>query len=330
VNYVVIEARIKRYPKKDTYTMDPENNTGGAAPAASTPVTTASETPAIAVVAPSAPITSLPETTVTTVDPTGTSATLTPTETPKVEVPVQATSTAEPVKTEGTTILGGIPPKTESKITETAKSAEQNKPAEGVKPAEQPKAEGSPSAEPAPLPTYERFTLPEGIQIDEKKLGEFTKDLGEFQVANKVEQTKVQEFAQKLVNRYIAESKETVDRLVKSYEATWEKQKNDWKESFISDPELGGNRQETTATAVQNLVDEFGGSKEQITELRKFMDLGIGNNPNLIRLMKNAADTITDMRKKYETETNRPLTGQRPETVKKSKTQTLYGKTASS
>lgn len=307
--------------------MDPNNNTGTAAPAATT---SAPKPDAAAPAATAAPVSdsAAPTPASTTAVEAAPSAPATPaavaseTLPPAAAAPASTPAAEAPKTPESQTILGTKPPETAE-----SKPATENKPAD-QKPAEQPKAEGSPSAEPAPLPTYEKFTLPEGIQVDEVKLGEFTKDLGEFESANKVEHTKVQEFAQKLVNRYVTETQDTVTRVVDHYNKTWEKQKNEWREAFIADSEMGGNRQETTVKNLVSFVDEFGGDDSQKTELRKFMDTGIGNKPELIRLMNNAAQKINAMRLQYETETNNPLPGRTPESPKKSKTQTLYGKTA--
>lgn len=305
--------------------MNPENNTGEVAPAAPTPAPlpeTAAPAAAPAVENNPAPAPSTEQTVAPAPAPAAT-PTIEPAPAPAPPEPAPAPSPAPVTKT----ILGSEPPKPAPAAAPENKDA---KPVAEAKPAaEQKKDEGGPSAEPAPLPTYEPFKLADGVQIDEKKLGEFTKELGEFEFANKgVEHAKVQEFAQKLVNRYVSETQETVQRIVDHYNNTWDKQKNEWREAFIADAELGGNRQETTAANVQKFVGEFGGDVKQVEALRGFMETGIGNHPALIRLMNNAASTVNALRLKYETETNAPLPGQKPVTEKRSKTQTLYGKSS--
>lgn len=304
--------------------MTVENNTGSAAPAVSTPAPKSE----ISAPAPAADTAiSAPATNPTPIaEPTALPAAEALASAPAV---VDAPAAAEPVLAASakTTILGSEPPKAATALAPENKDV---KPA-GESVAEPKKDEGSQSVEPAPLPTYESFKLADGIQIDERKLGEFTKELGEFEIGTKAEHGKVQEFAQKLVNRYVSETQETVKRIVDHYTNTWDKQKNDWREAFISDPELGGNRQQTTATSVQNFVGEFGGDAKQIEELRGFMESGIGNHPSLIRLMNNANNEVKALRMKYESEEGvRPLPGHKPVSEKKSKTQTLYGKSSAS
>lgn len=304
-----------------------ENNTGGAVPAVSNPAPIPETAVPAAAVAPAAPALSpSPETAPAAPAPVAVSPASAAESAPAQSAPV--TEAPKPAST----ILGTEPPKKEeAPKADAPKPVEENKPAEGDKPAEQPQAEDSQSAEPASLPTYERFTLPEGIQIDEKKLGEFTKELGEFQNSTKADQVEMQRFGQKLMDRYVAETQETIKRIDDYYKTTWEKTKNEMREQFVKDPELGGNRQETTAATVQNFVSEFGGNEQQIGDLRKYMDTGVGNKVELIRLMNNAANAVNNLRMKYESESGtRPLPGQKPVTEKKSKTQTLYGKTAAS
>lgn len=313
--------------------MDPIDNTGGVAPAAQTPVikpeVSAAPAPAVApAVAPTPSPAAQP--TLESVAPAAVVAEPVPsTESKASAEPAPAASPeVAPAKT---TILGTEPPKPADAAAAPTPENKDAKPAVAEAPAAEPKKEeGGQSAEPAPLPAYEPFKFPEGLQVDEKKFGEFTKELGEFEVSTKADHGAVQEFAQKLVNRYAAETQETVKRIVDHYTNTWEKTKNEWREAFIADPEMGGNRQQTTATSVQNFVSEFGGDVKQIEELRGFMESGVGNNPNLIRLMNNANNAVKALRMKYESESNTPLPGQKPVSEKKSKTQTLYGKSSAS
>jgi hypothetical protein len=164
------------------------------------------------------------------------------------------------------------------------------KPAEGDK-----KEEASQSVEPAPLPTYEPFTLPDGVQIDDKTLGEFTTELGEIERLTGADHAKMQEFGQKLVDRHTAVVNETLERLTEYYSNTWEKQKTDWKDAFENDPEIGGNRKDTTLKEALSAIRTYGGSAEQQQELRSLMNqTGVGNNPALIRLLAKAGAALAE------------------------------------
>ena len=165
----------------------------------------------------------------------------------------------------------------------------EGKPADGEKPTEAKTDDAGKSDEPAPLPSYEAWTLPEGVSLDEPRIGEFNKVLGDFQNTTKADQAEVQKFGQELVNRHIAGVEETVKRLHESYQQSWVKQTEDWKQKFISDPEIGGNRQATTVAAANEFITTHGGTPEQQKEFRDLMQTtGLGNHPAIIRLLANA------------------------------------------
>lgn len=190
------------------------------------------------------------------------------------------------------------------------------------------KEEGSQSAELAPMPSYEAFKFPEGSALDDAKLNEFTKDLGDFQLKTKAEQAAVQEFGQKLVDKYVAEMQSVGDRLNEHYAKTWEKTKSDWKETFEKDPEIGGNRKDTTINGIVNAISQYGGKPEQQAEFRQFVDqTGVGNHPALIRTFHNLVSEINRLKTTYESESGvKPLPGTKPQPEATSKVQRRYGK----
>lgn len=253
--------------------VDDVNNSATAAPVAAPAISAAASAPA-APVAESAPAT----------PPVVAPAPISPepaAETPPAVSPPAAEPAASVLPP---TILGEAP--------KPAETPAEVKPAEGEKPAEAPKVEPSQSAEPAPLATYEPWTLPEGVTLDEAKSGEFNKLLGEFQATTKAEQAAVQKFGQELVSRHVTELKGAIDKVQQSYQTAWTKQTEDWKQAFISDPEIGGNRQETTVAAANEFIATHGGTPEQQTAFRKMLqDTGIGNHPEMIRMLASAKNS---------------------------------------
>lgn len=234
----------------------------------------------------------------------------------KVETPeVKVETKTEAVKLENTSILGEEVKKPEVKA-EEIKPAEEVKVEAEVKTEEVKKDEGEQSDEPAPLPTYE-LKLPEEITLDNARLGEFTKEIGEFEQLTKADHAQVQEFAQKLVDRHIADVQESVKKINDGYVSAWNKQVNDWKESFINDPEIGGNRQNTTKNAALEFIGTHGGTETQQAEFKKLMnETGVGNHPALIRLFANAMEAYRE---------GKPLPANRPPAVKKGLLETFYG-----
>ncbi len=167
------------------------------------------------------------------------------------------------------------------------------------------------------MPTYEDFNLPEDVQVDKEKLSEFTKELGELQNLTKADQKLMQEFGQKMVDRAIALQQETAQRLTDYYTGAWEKQKNDWKESFEKDPEIGGNRSNTTINAALQFIRTHGGDEKQQTEFRDLMNqTGIGNHPAMIRMLSRANSVISE---------GKPVPASMPAAKPTSKVQKRYG-----
>lgn len=217
-------------------------------------------------------------------------------------VPEAPAAPAEPIKadTGATTLLA------ETKPAETP---------EAVQPQE-PITEGGQSDEPAPPPTYEPFKLPENISLDTGKISEFTNLLSEAELA-KGDHTKMQEFGQKMVDFHINETKKSLENYNTYMIEAFEKQKNDWKEAFLKDPEIGGNRWKTTVNSALSFITTHGGTPEQQAEIRTLMDSsGLGNHPAVIRLLANAMTAMAEPK---------PLASVKPIPQVKSRTQTMYG-----
>lgn len=185
-------------------------------------------------------------------------------------------------------------------------------------PVEQKKEDAPQSDDPAPLPSYEAFTLPEGIALDEAKLGEFTKELGELQATTKADQSLIQQFGQKLIDRHVAEVQDSVKRVADLYQQSWEKQKSDWKDAFENDPVIGGqNRDQTLNSAIQ-FIRTHGGNAEQQKQFNELMEAtGLGNNPVMIRLLAQAGTNMSE---------GKPLPATKPVAqTAQSKVQRRYG-----
>lgn len=219
----------------------------------------------------------------------------------------EAPAVIEPVKAPET-LLGADKP------AEAPKPAEEVKPPEGVKE----NTEGGLSDEPAPPPTYDAFVLPEGIQLETDKVTEFTGLLAELEQSGKADHTAVQAFGQKAVEFYVNEVKRVLEDTSKQQIAAWEKTRNDWKESFLKDPEIGGNRFQTTVDSALNFIRTHGGTAEQQTEFRNLMETsGLGNHPAMIRILAKAGSAMSE---------GAPLAAMKPVSAPKSKVTTMYGK----
>ena len=128
------------------------------------------------------------------------------------------------------------------------------------------------------IPVYEPFVLPEGVEVDEKELGEFKNLIGEYKAP--------QEFGQKLLDRHIAE----LNRFQQTQLQAWETEKESWAEDFRKDQEIGGNRAQTTIDSAHKFIRTHGGTPEQQQELYDILArTGLNNHKALIRIFAKAA-----------------------------------------
>lgn len=235
---------------------------------------------------------------------------------PTLETPPQVTPEApkDPVSAPAEKAVETLLGEDKTPTVEAVKPPETTPTAEAVKE----NTEGVQTDDPAPPPTYEPFKLPEDIKLDEARVSDFTKLLSELELDGKANHDAVQQFGQKAVEFHISEVKKAVDDYQKVIYDTWDKQKTDWKDQFLKDPEIGGNRWETTVTAARNFIRNHGGTAEQQAEFRTVMETsGLGNHPAVIRTLANAYRDLQE---------GKPLAATLPVQAPKSKTQTLYGK----
>ena len=163
---------------------------------------------------------------------------------------------------------------------------------EPAKPADAAAAEPAKPAEPAPVaPTFEAFTLPEGVELDTAEIGKFTELLGKFEVENKADHAKLQAFGQELINQYIAEMGKAQDRQIQS----WTRTRDEWKSQFLNDPELGGRNQKDTLTRCASMIEQYGGNADQVKELRTALAItGMGDHPAMIRLLNAVGKVLSE------------------------------------
>lgn len=132
------------------------------------------------------------------------------------------------------------------------------------------KADGQADAKKDKAPeTYEAFTLPEGVQLDEAAVAKVTpifKDLG-----------LTQEQAQKLVSQYADLQAEAAKQQLAGFNQT----KKDWAAAIKADPEYGGDKLTQTLGAAKAVLNKFGDATLR-SDLKEW---GWANHPGLIRLL---------------------------------------------
>lgn len=216
---------------------------------------------------------------------------------------------ASPAIVEPPTLLGGDNPKP----AEAEKTPEKAEGAEGEKvEAEKPVEEA-----PKPLPAFESFTLPEGTSADPESLKTFTEALGEFENTTGADHAHLQGLGQKIVEMGLAEVKRATEKLYEYQVSEWKKQSDKWIEDFEADPELGGNRRNTTLDDARYAINNFAGTPEQVAAFNKYLhDTKMGNNPALIRAFSNLGKALRE---------GKPLAASIAPKAPQSKLNTLYG-----
>lgn len=213
-------------------------------------------------------------------------------------------------------------PKAEAKPGDPAAEAKDGKtdaPAEGDAPA----SEAPP--EEAPLPTYDVFTVPEGVELDDTQVDTFVGALGSTERAilaaagdpAKVHAA-VQDLGQQLLDQYTAEMAGLDERIRQNNADTFGRTMETWKNEFFNDPVIGGNRKDTTLANARRVIDRFGGTPQERAELRGvFNSTGAGNHRLVLNIFNNIAEFLGE---------GRAVPGDKPEPLAASRKDRRYGK----
>lgn len=133
----------------------------------------------------------------------------------------------------------------------------------------------APAETPPAPPVYEAPKLPEGVKLDDKALASVDKKLGDFQIANKLDQAVVQGLRQELINEYIADRTALGNDLLKYQHDVWNRTIEKRISEFRADPELGGSRAETTLGNAKYVLESWSGlTKPELDAMLKTWEAG--------------------------------------------------------
>jgi hypothetical protein len=137
---------------------------------------------------------------------------------------------------------------------------------------------------PAPI-KYEAFKLPDGVKLDDERLSKFAEVAGNGQVS--------QDVAQNLIDLYIEERQQDFARAEQHQRDVWKSLNDGWKQELRNDPVLGGNRIDTNLSMAKAVLEEYGGTQEQVSALLAHTKAnGMGNYPGFIRLLVNIGEAL--------------------------------------
>lgn len=162
------------------------------------------------------------------------------------------------------------------------------------------------------VPTYEPFKIPENFKADDKLMGDFTKMLGDFE-ASKPDHVKFQEFGQKALEFHVAQLAEAMKNQAEYFTTLQNKKRGDDLDALRKDPVIGKNGDDEHFKKFGqdfiNFIARHGGSKEEVTQFRKFtQERGVDNALPIVRLINNLKMKI----EKYENESSKMLPGAKP------------------
>ena len=181
------------------------------------------------------------------------------------EVPAEAARPAEEAKS-------ALHTDTPSLLEEAGKPKEE---------AKKPDSEPKPAETAVEGPKYEPFKLPEGVQPDEKRLGEFAEVAAKHGLK--------QEDAQALLDMHTSTLKQFQDAVFAEQHRVFAETRRGWVQQILADPILGGAGHETAKMAAARMRDLLVPEAHR-AEFAAFMrDTGAGDHPALFRLLHNAA-----------------------------------------
>ncbi len=221
------------------------------------------------------------------------SAEATPSEAPATEVPAPS---PEAVESDGGSASEPVIPDagllTATDPAKEAASAEEPKPGGETPPVEGETAEPVvPVVEPREIEpvSYEAFTIPEGVTLQEEGLNKFTGLVSPLGVP--------QEAAQQLLDLGIAEIQRVHDFERTEQHRVWNETRAGWRTQIMSDPELGGGGKdqfEANRAAAVRAMDLFVPEQNREAFNQALMLTGMTDHPEFFRFLVNVARTFDE------------------------------------
>ncbi len=145
-----------------------------------------------------------------------------------------------------------------------------------------------PIVEPPVEPLKYEFTFPDGVQADAQAMEPFIGFLTEHNLAP--------EQGQRLIDLHLAEIERAKAQLTKHQIDVFHSTREAWRNEVIKDPELGGNRIQTTINGALGFMRHYASNADHYTRLiQKGEVTGWNDDPDFIRLMWNASQGLASL-----------------------------------
>ena len=127
---------------------------------------------------------------------------------------------------------------------------------------------------PEPI-TYEKFNLPEGLEIPKQQLDEFTKVIGDHRLP--------QEAAQRLVDMHLDAIKSISQKSLEDQWSVFHNQQKEWTNEVMSDPVLGGSGHKTAMALAAKGIDAVVSADDRKEFNEALSVTGAGNHKAIIK-----------------------------------------------
>lgn len=125
---------------------------------------------------------------------------------------------------------------------------------------------------------YEDFTLPDGMDMDQESLAQFT------------ETAKGLDLDQAKAQQLIDLAAQHTERVVAKQGEAWAAQRAEWREQAKADEEIGGRNADASRAAAKRAMDRYGDD-----DLKSFLrDTGFGDHPGLLRAFARMGKAIAE------------------------------------
>jgi hypothetical protein len=186
----------------------------------------------------------------------------------KPEAKPDSASETKPDATKSPTESGETKPPVEAKA--------ETKPEGEVKPETKPAdTKEAPEATPQAPPVYEALKIPDTVKLDKERVAKFDELIGKAELSSKADHAAMSAMRQDLANLYVEEVNRIGQQVAKHQHDVWNRLVEQRVNELKADPQLGGNRIETTlGNAKYALETMVGLSKDEATTLIAVMDAG--------------------------------------------------------
>lgn len=202
----------------------------------------------------------------------------------KADAPAAETKSESSAKTETPAPADAAKPdekakETKEAPTDAAKADDAKAKDDAAKAIDPAKTADAAAQPPAPV-TLEELKLPADIKLAEKESKAFLDTINDAKLDSKTR-------AQSLLDLHMAEIKRVAEETNKHQVDVWTKYNDGLKSELRADPEIGGNRLDTSLSMAKAVVEEYL-PPESAAKLLAFMDYsGAGNHPEVVRLLNN-------------------------------------------